>query len=212
VAAPSAVFTIARAAEMLGETVELLGEIAEQLEPEDGCLWIYDTDEAGPVAARRAREASGSHMPRPASPGAAGGRAAFSWCSTTGRGSGGSLRLPEASPTLLIRTRPSCVTGWRHHGRAALSAMLGCEDSKSAAQRPLSVPPAPRGQLPARRRCAALLRHWSAAAAKWLAIRGTQAGRSQARHAGQGRASTRRGPDGQERPAGKGKTRACSQG
>ena len=44
-AAPSAVFTIARAAEMLGDTVDLLDEIAEQLEPEDGCLWIYDTDE-----------------------------------------------------------------------------------------------------------------------------------------------------------------------
>ena len=44
-AAPSAVFTIARAAEMLGETVDLLDKIADQLEPEDGCLWIYDTDE-----------------------------------------------------------------------------------------------------------------------------------------------------------------------
>jgi transposase-like protein len=45
VAAPGVVFTIARAAEMLGETVDLLDEIADQLEPEDGCLWIYDTDE-----------------------------------------------------------------------------------------------------------------------------------------------------------------------
>lgn len=44
-AAPGVVFTIARAAEMLGEAVELLDEIAEQLEPEDGCLWIYDTDD-----------------------------------------------------------------------------------------------------------------------------------------------------------------------
>ncbi len=44
-AAPGVVFTIARAAEMLGETVDLLDEIADQLEPEDGCLWIYDTDE-----------------------------------------------------------------------------------------------------------------------------------------------------------------------
>ena len=41
-AAPSVVFTIARAAEMLGETVDLLDAIADQLEPEDGCLWIYD--------------------------------------------------------------------------------------------------------------------------------------------------------------------------
>jgi hypothetical protein len=37
-AAPSAAFTIARAAEMLGETVDLLDEIADQLEPEDGCF------------------------------------------------------------------------------------------------------------------------------------------------------------------------------
>jgi hypothetical protein len=45
VAAPSAVFTIARVARMLGETEELLDELADQLDPEDGCLWIYDTDE-----------------------------------------------------------------------------------------------------------------------------------------------------------------------
>ena len=30
---------------MLGETVDLLDEVADQLEPEDGCLWIYDTDD-----------------------------------------------------------------------------------------------------------------------------------------------------------------------
>ena len=44
-AAPSHVFTISRVAEMLGETVDLLDEIAYQLEPEDGCLWIYDIDD-----------------------------------------------------------------------------------------------------------------------------------------------------------------------
>ena len=44
-AAPSAVFTVARAAEMLGETVDLLYEIANPIEPTDGCLWIYDTEE-----------------------------------------------------------------------------------------------------------------------------------------------------------------------
>ena len=43
-AAPSYVFTIARAAEMLGEDEEWLLELVEQLEPEDGCLWIRDTD------------------------------------------------------------------------------------------------------------------------------------------------------------------------
>jgi hypothetical protein len=41
-AAPSYVFTLARAAEMLGEDEAWLEELAEQLEPEDGCLWIYD--------------------------------------------------------------------------------------------------------------------------------------------------------------------------
>ncbi|WP_419900306.1 hypothetical protein [Roseomonas sp. USHLN139] len=44
-AAPSHVFTIARAAEMLGESVDLLDQIADQLEPEDGCLWIYDIED-----------------------------------------------------------------------------------------------------------------------------------------------------------------------
>ena len=38
-------FTIARAAEMLGENEGWLQELADQLEREDGCLWIYDTDE-----------------------------------------------------------------------------------------------------------------------------------------------------------------------
>ena len=41
-AAPSCVFTIARAAELLGEDKEWLEELAGQLEPEDGRLWIYD--------------------------------------------------------------------------------------------------------------------------------------------------------------------------
>ena len=45
VAAPSFVFTIARAAEMLGEDEEWLEELADQLEPEDGCLWIHDTED-----------------------------------------------------------------------------------------------------------------------------------------------------------------------
>ena len=44
-AAPSCVFTITRAAEMLGETEEWLEELADQLEPEAGRLWSYDTDD-----------------------------------------------------------------------------------------------------------------------------------------------------------------------
>jgi hypothetical protein len=45
VAAPSLVFTIARVAEALGVPEELLDELAEGLDPEDGRLWIYDTDD-----------------------------------------------------------------------------------------------------------------------------------------------------------------------
>jgi hypothetical protein len=42
-AAPTRVFTISRAAEILAEDEELLWELADSLEPEDGCLWIYGT-------------------------------------------------------------------------------------------------------------------------------------------------------------------------
>jgi hypothetical protein len=44
-AAPSCVFTIARAAELLDEAEEWLWELADQLEPEDGRLWIHDTED-----------------------------------------------------------------------------------------------------------------------------------------------------------------------
>jgi hypothetical protein len=44
-AAPSYVFTIARVAKMLGEDEALLEEIALDMEPEDGCLSIYDDDD-----------------------------------------------------------------------------------------------------------------------------------------------------------------------
>ena len=44
-AAPSCVSTMARVALMLGEDEEWLHEFAEQLGPEDGCLWIYDIGE-----------------------------------------------------------------------------------------------------------------------------------------------------------------------
>ena len=39
-AAPAFAYTIVRAAELPGEDEELLREIAIELEPEDGCLWI----------------------------------------------------------------------------------------------------------------------------------------------------------------------------
>lgn len=49
-AAPSSAFTIARAAEILGEDEELLWSIADDMEPEDGCLWIYGPSDEHTVA------------------------------------------------------------------------------------------------------------------------------------------------------------------
>ena len=44
-AAPSCVFTIVRVAEMLGADEDLLSELALELDPEHGRLWIYDAEE-----------------------------------------------------------------------------------------------------------------------------------------------------------------------
>jgi hypothetical protein len=44
-AAPAFAFTISRAAEMLGEDEQLLRELADEMDPEDGCLWIHDADD-----------------------------------------------------------------------------------------------------------------------------------------------------------------------
>lgn len=49
-AAPSFAYTIARAAEILGEAEELLWEMAMELEPEDGCLWIHGTNDQQTIA------------------------------------------------------------------------------------------------------------------------------------------------------------------
>lgn len=43
-AAISYVYTIRKAAEILGRTEELLWNLSDQLEPEDGVLWIFDVD------------------------------------------------------------------------------------------------------------------------------------------------------------------------
>lgn len=40
----SYVFTIRRAAQMLGRNEDLPWELLEQLEPEDGLLWVCDVD------------------------------------------------------------------------------------------------------------------------------------------------------------------------
>ena len=49
-AAPAFAYTIARAAELLAEDEELLYEIAIELEPEDGCLWIIGTGDQQTLA------------------------------------------------------------------------------------------------------------------------------------------------------------------
>lgn len=50
-AAPSHVFTIAKVAQMLGEDEAWLDEIAMEMEPEDGRLWICDVDDEHQVTA-----------------------------------------------------------------------------------------------------------------------------------------------------------------
>jgi hypothetical protein len=49
-AAPSRIYTIERVAKMLGVDVDLLWELAATMEPEDGCLWLYDQTEDGRYA------------------------------------------------------------------------------------------------------------------------------------------------------------------
>jgi hypothetical protein len=49
-AAPAHAVTIARAAEILGEDEELLWDLAIDMEPEDGCLWIHGTDDEQTMA------------------------------------------------------------------------------------------------------------------------------------------------------------------
>ena len=49
-AAPAHAVTISRAAEILGEDETLLWDMATDMEPEDGRLWIYDTDDQQTVA------------------------------------------------------------------------------------------------------------------------------------------------------------------
>jgi hypothetical protein len=52
VAAPSSVSTIGRVAKMLGEDEDLLHDIAMDMdmEPEDGCLTVWDIDDVSTVA------------------------------------------------------------------------------------------------------------------------------------------------------------------
>jgi hypothetical protein len=49
-AAPAFAVTISRAAEILGEDEELLWDLVDQMEPEDGCLWIHGTADQQTIA------------------------------------------------------------------------------------------------------------------------------------------------------------------
>ena len=49
-AAPAHVFTIARVAQILREDEQLLWDLAINMEPEGGCLWVYGTDEQNTMA------------------------------------------------------------------------------------------------------------------------------------------------------------------
>ena len=49
-AVPSAVFTIARVAKMLGEGEDWLWYVALEMDPEDGCLTVYGVDDDGTTA------------------------------------------------------------------------------------------------------------------------------------------------------------------
>ncbi|SKA24778.1 hypothetical protein [Consotaella salsifontis] len=49
-AAISHVHTIQRAAEILGRNDELLWDLSDQLEPEDGVIWIIDVDDRQTLA------------------------------------------------------------------------------------------------------------------------------------------------------------------
>jgi hypothetical protein len=49
-AAPASAVTIGRAAEILGEDEKLLWGLADDMDPEDGRLWIYGTDDQQTIA------------------------------------------------------------------------------------------------------------------------------------------------------------------
>ena len=52
-AAITHLFTVARAAEMLGVDEDLLHEVAIEMEPEDGRIYVYGVDDEGVMAFTR---------------------------------------------------------------------------------------------------------------------------------------------------------------
>ena len=57
-AAIAHLFTIRRAAQILGREEDLLWGLLEQFEPEDGMLWVYDIDDVELPAFTIARQSS----------------------------------------------------------------------------------------------------------------------------------------------------------
>ena len=49
-AAPAFAFTIIHAAEILGEDEQLLWDLADEMDPEDGCLWIHGAKDQQTIA------------------------------------------------------------------------------------------------------------------------------------------------------------------
>ncbi|MCW3476304.1 hypothetical protein [Limobrevibacterium gyesilva] len=49
-AAPSVAFTIARVAEILSEDEDWLWDVALEMDPEDGCLFVYGVNDEGTMA------------------------------------------------------------------------------------------------------------------------------------------------------------------
>lgn len=49
-AAPSAVFTIVRVAEVLGEEEDWLWDVALEMDPEDDCLFVYGVSDEATMA------------------------------------------------------------------------------------------------------------------------------------------------------------------
>jgi len=52
-AGPSSLFTIPRVAEMLGEDVDWLSDVALEMDPEDGCLTVYGVNDEQTTAFTR---------------------------------------------------------------------------------------------------------------------------------------------------------------
>ena len=49
-AAPGVLFSLSRVTKMLGEDEELLRELAQDMDPEDGCIWVLGPDDESTLA------------------------------------------------------------------------------------------------------------------------------------------------------------------